>query len=149
MEQNSLYLKLTTVIFKTMQHMEKVIQDDIKSYGLNTTEFGALELLYNRGRQPMQSISNRMLMPSSSLTYVIDKLESRKFITREISPKDKRVTMIELTKEGISFFDQIFPSHIEKLKVIYSKLSEEELKLLIDSIKKVGYQAMEISEKNL
>jgi MarR family 2-MHQ and catechol resistance regulon transcriptional repressor len=148
MEQNGLYLKLTTVIFKTMQHMEKVIQDDIKSYGLNTTEFGALELLYNRGSQPMQSMSNRMLMANSSLTYVIDKLESKNLITRETSLTDKRVTMIDLTDEGKMFFDSIFPNHIEKLKSIYSKLNEEELKSLIYTIKKVGYQAMELSEAN-
>jgi len=141
-----LYLKLTTVIFKTMNNLQKVIQNDIKSYGLNTTEFSALELLYNKGSQPIQSMCNRMLMANSSLTYVIDKLEKKDFVKRRINVDDKRENMVELTKHGLDFFDKIFPSHILKLSEIYSELSEEELKLLISLIKKVGYKAMELGE---
>jgi len=139
------YLKLTTVLFRSMQNVEAVIKKDISSYQLNTSEFGVLELLFNRGKQPIQSIANRMLMANSSMTYVIDKLEDKKLITRTQDEVDKRITMVDLTKEGQNFFSSIFPNHVQTLKNIYQCLSPEELIVLIESLKKIGYQAMEMN----
>lgn len=135
-------LKLTTVLFRSMQNVSAVIKQDITSYDLNTSEFGTLELLYNRGAQPIQSVANRMLMANSSMTYVIDKLEQKGFITRTLDDVDKRVTMVDLTEVGKAFFDGIFPHHKDTLSNMYQDLTDEEIETLIEMLKKVGYQAM-------
>ena len=135
-------LKLTTVLFRSMQNVSAVIKKDITSYDLNTSEFGTLELLYNRGAQPIQSVASRMLMANSSMTYVIDKLEQKGFLKRTIDEVDKRVIMVDLTEEGRQFFDGIFPHHEKTLSDMYQDLSDEEIIHLIDLLKKVGYQAM-------
>lgn len=144
MQHKEDYLKLTTVLFRTMQNVEAVIKNDILSYQLNTSEFGTLELLYNRGRQPMQSMASRLLMANSSMTYVIDKLEKKEMIVRKQDEIDKRIVMVELTEKGRNFFDSIFPHHVETLKKIYHDLNEEELKFLIKTLKKVGFKAKEL-----
>lgn len=138
------YLKLTTVLFKTIQNVESVIKNDIQSHQLNTSEFSVLELLFNRGPQPMQMIASRMLMANSSMTYVIDKLEQKGFIRRIQQEQDKRVTMVELTELGTNFFSNIFPKHVETLSKMYEHLTEYELLQLIDTLKKVGYRAKEV-----
>lgn len=138
------YLKLTTVLFKTIQNVESVIKCDIQSHQLNTSEFSALELLFNRGPQPMQTIASRMLMANSSMTYVMDKLEQKGLIRRSQQQLDKRVMMVELTEVGTSFFSNIFPKHVQTLSKMYEHLSEEELVQLIETLKKVGYRAKEI-----
>ncbi|MDO9628797.1 MAG: MarR family transcriptional regulator [Acholeplasmataceae bacterium] len=145
MSHDKEYLKLTTVLFRAMQNVETVIKNDISSYQLNTSEFGVLELLYNRGKQPIQSIANRMLMANSSMTYVIDKLEQKNMISRTQDDIDKRITMIDLTMEGHHFFKGIFPNHVKTLGNIYQCLSPEELNELIESLKKIGYHAMEMN----
>jgi MarR family 2-MHQ and catechol resistance regulon transcriptional repressor len=144
MQREKDYLKLTTVLFRTMQHVESVIKKDIQSYQLNTSEFGTLELLYHRGAQPMQSIASRLLMANSSMTYVIDKLEAKDMIQRRQDESDKRVIMVELTKAGHDFFEGIFKHHIEALSSMYGHLTQEELLLLIQTLKKVGYRAKEL-----
>ncbi len=138
------YLKLTTVLFRTMQHVESVIKKDIKSHQLNTSEFGTLELLYNRGAQPMQSMASRLLMAPSSLTYVIDQLEIKGMIKRTQDEQDKRIILVEMTEKGRTFFDNIFPKHVETLIHMYDQLTEDELMLVISSLKKIGYRAKEI-----
>lgn len=140
------YLKLTTVLFRAMQSVENVIKKDILSYNLNTSEFGTLELLYNRGKQPMQSIASRMLMANSSMTYVMDKLEQRQMILRTPGEEDKRVMMVELTEEGKTFFKSIFEHHVDTLASVFEVLDEEELPKMIELLKKVGYHAKTVSE---
>jgi MarR family 2-MHQ and catechol resistance regulon transcriptional repressor len=73
-EDQDVSLKLFIVLTRAMQSITKRVEEDIKSYGLNTTEFAVLELLYNKGDQPIQKIGEKVLLASSSITYVVDKL---------------------------------------------------------------------------
>ena len=43
----------------------------------------------------------------------------------------------------LSFLKAFFPHHVETLKNIYADLNEDELKILIETLKKVGYKAKE------
>ncbi len=138
------YLKLTTILLRTNQHVSDVIKHDIESNQLNTTEFGALEVLYHKGKQPIKSVGEKMLMANSSMTYVVDKLVKRGFISKEQDERDRRNTLIDLTSEGKQFFNSIFDHHIETLTSIYDILTQNETDELIKLLKKVGYRAKEI-----
>jgi len=85
-------------------------------------------------------------MANSSMTYTIDKLEERGLITRVVDEQDRRNTLIDLSVEGKTFFDSIFPNHVDTLQSMYQKLTNEEIKTLIESLKKIGYEAMHILE---
>jgi MarR family 2-MHQ and catechol resistance regulon transcriptional repressor len=145
MKENKEFLKLTTVLFRTMQNVESVLRKDVQTYNLNPTEFGTLEHLYHKGKQPIQNVCDRMLMANSSMTYVVDKLEHRGFVMRQQDEKDKRNTIIDLTESGKIFFEGIFPSHVATLNHIYQALEPEEVTQLIHSLKKIGYQAMALN----
>jgi len=145
MKENKEFLKLTTVLFRTMQNVESVLRKDVQTYNLNPTEFGTLEHLYHKGKQPIQNVCDRMLMANSSMTYVVDKLEHRGFVMRQQDEKDRRNTIIDLTESGKIFFEGIFPSHVQTLNHIYQALEPEEVTQLIHSLKKIGYQAMALN----
>lgn len=53
------------------------MQQDVKNYGLNVTEFAVLELLYSKGPQPIQRIRDRVLIASSSISYIVSQLEDK------------------------------------------------------------------------
>src|SRR5690625_1035463 len=86
-----LSLKLFVVMNRAMESIRKQAAQDIRSYGLNLSEFAVLELLFHKGAQPIQVIGKKVLLASSSITYVIDKLEEKEYIVRESCPKDRRV----------------------------------------------------------
>lgn len=58
-QQEDLSLKLFIVLSRAMQTIAKRVEEDIKNYGLNTTEFAVLELLYHKGSQPIQKIGEK------------------------------------------------------------------------------------------
>lgn len=70
-------LKALVVLMRASQSVQDVLRKDIKVYGLNTTEFAVLELLYHKGDQPIQHIGKKILLSSGSITYVVDKLEKK------------------------------------------------------------------------
>lgn len=140
-EDQETSLKLFVVLTRAIQAIEKQITQNVKGYGLNLTEFGVLELLYHKGEQPIQKIGQKVLLASSSITYVVDKLEEKKYLTRKACPTDRRVTFAVISDSGKELMDEIFPQHAAAISEIMGGLSVEEKKTAIDLVKKLGLYA--------
>ncbi|WP_027964877.1 MarR family winged helix-turn-helix transcriptional regulator [Halalkalibacillus halophilus] len=134
-------LKLFVVLTKASKTISDLVQHDMTNYGLNPTEFALLELLYHRGEQPLQKIGERILLTSGSITYVVNNLEKKGFLTRNPSDTDRRVTYAEITSKGRELLNKIFPEHWKAIERILSGLDEEEKIQAIELIKKLGIHA--------
>lgn len=143
-EEQDLSLKLFIVLSRAMQAITKRVEADIRSHDLNPTEFAVLELLYHKGEQPIQKIGEKVLLASSSITYVVDKLEKKDLIMRKACPSDRRVTFAVTTEKGEELMDRIFPKHKEALHEIFDGLETGEKSQLIKQLKKLGMYAEEI-----
>ncbi|MBU8906576.1 MarR family transcriptional regulator [Desertibacillus haloalkaliphilus] len=142
--EEELALKLFVVLSRSFQTIRKRVEEDIKTHGLNPTEFAVLELIYNKGEQPIQKIGEKVLIASSSITYVVDKLEKKEFLTRKPCPKDRRITYATITEAGTELMDNIFPSHREAIADIFGGLQTEEKEVMIEQLKKLGYHAKDL-----
>lgn len=135
-------------LFIVLSRASKVILEEANipsnKYGLNPTEFAVLELLYHKGKQPIQKIGQKILLRSGSMTYVVDKLEQRGLLKRVFCEEDKRITYMSITAEGIDLITSIFPEHAENIESIMAALTVEEQELAIGLIRKLG-----LSVKNL
>lgn len=144
-ENNS--LKALTVLLRSSQHVQDSIKKSISNFGLNASEFGVLELLYHKGEQPIQNIGKKILLASSSLTYVIDKLESKGLVQRKPCETDRRVIFTSITEDGRTLMDEIFPLNEKDIVKIFSVLEEDELNQYVEMVKKVGMHAQELNQK--
>lgn len=144
MENNRDELKALTILLKASASVEKVVKKDMSTYGLNATEFTVLELLYSKGRQPIQKIGQQILLASSSITYVVDRLEEKGFVNRIADQNDRRVTFCELSSEGTELMGRIFPKHADKITEIFEDCSKEEVLALQSTLKKIGYKAADL-----
>lgn len=141
--EEQLSLKLFIVLSRSLQAIKKRVEEDIKNYGLNPTEFSVLELLYHKGDQPIQKIGDKILISSSSITYVVDKLEKKNLIQRKPCAKDRRKTFAAITPEGNQLMQEIFPQHTQAIHEIFGGLNDLEKEKMIDQLKKLGYYAQE------
>lgn len=139
--EEELSLKAFVVLTRSLQSVKSRIEEDIKQLGLNPTEFAVLELIYSKGNQPIQKIGEKILIASSSITYVVDKLEKKNYLKRKPCPKDRRVTHATITEEGKNLMDEVFPKHRKDLKEIFGGLNIEEKEDLIEKLKKLGFYA--------
>ncbi|MFU1862641.1 MarR family winged helix-turn-helix transcriptional regulator, partial [Enterococcus faecium] len=79
-------------LLRTSHRLEQLAKQDVTCYDLNITEFSVLELLLHKGPQTIQKIKEKILIASSSTTYVIDQLHKKGYVTRTPSEKDRRIT---------------------------------------------------------
>ncbi|MFC5451276.1 MarR family winged helix-turn-helix transcriptional regulator [Paenibacillus aestuarii] len=135
----ALDLQLVRVLRNAVNTLFGSLEKDIDRFGLNRETFQIMELLYNKGPQPVQRISDTFSIPSGSITYVIDKLEKKGYLERQPIPGDRRKTNVALTDEGRRYFDKIFPQHVETICDNLSFATDEEKMMLISVMKKIGY----------
>ena len=138
-------LKLYIVLSRAHKAINETTNQFFQENGLNPTEFAVLELLYHKGRQPLQQIGNKILLASGSITYVVDKLEKRGYLIRVSCPSDRRVTYAEITEEGEAFMAEVFPKHEQHLHELVSVLTNEEKDVAIKLLKKLGLSIKDLS----
>lgn len=138
-------LKLFIVLSRAHKAITEQTNQFFQATGVNPTEFAVLELLYHKGKQPLQKIGGKILLASGSITYVIDKLEKRGYINRVNCPSDRRVTYAEISDQGKEFMAQVFPEHEKKLHELTNALSNEEKEQAIELMKKLGLSIKDLS----
>src|SRR3989442_7900695 len=102
-------LQLWVVLARAFDAVERHSRASIARFGLGTTEFGVLEVLYHKGELPVCDVQRRILVESSSTTYVVDKLVKRGLVRRRHSGRDRRVVLLALTPAGRRLSPTIFP----------------------------------------
>lgn len=139
-----LSLKLLIVLSRANRAVFDRVTEDMRSHGLNPTEFAVLELLYHRGEQPIQHIGKKLLLASGSITYVVDKLEGKELLKRKPCPKDRRITYAVISEKGKELMSAIFPKHEKAIQEIFGVLDAKEKEILIELLKKLGFYAKEM-----
>ena len=137
-------LRVLTILLRASGSVTNMLKKDMLTYCMNPTEFAVLEVLFSLGKQPIQIIGKKVLLASSSITYVIDQLEKKGLVERVQSEDDRRVTLVSLTDEGQELMKNIFPQHSSVIKELFEELSDEELHKLGESLKTVGYKAIDM-----
>lgn len=138
-------LKLFIVLSRAHKAITEQTNQFFQAHGVNPTEFAVLELLYHKGQQPLQKIGGKILLASGSITYVIDKLEKRGFITRVNCPTDRRITYAAISPAGKEFMSDIFPEHEKNLHELTNSLTSEEKDQAIELMKKLGLSIKDLS----
>lgn len=141
--EEAVSLKLFVVLFRTWAAIQKKVEENIRGLNLNPTEFAVLEFIYSRGEQPIQKIGEKVLISSSSITYVVDKLVQKQLMERKPCAHDRRITYAALTVKGNALMQESFPIHRKAIHDILGGLELEEKKHMIDQLKKLGYYAEE------
>ena len=138
-----LKIKPVIVLFKAAQSLINNVKVSLKDSVLTVNEFVVMEALYTKGELVTQEVADKILIPNSSLTYVLDVLEKKKYIVRERDSKDRRRQILSLSKQGEEIFSEVYKDHYEYMNDIFDVLTQEEQDQLVTLLKKVGLRAEE------
>lgn len=140
MTENDPKIKALMSMIRTSQYIQDRLKSDLSVYHLNFTEYMVLELLFKEGDQPIQYIGRKLLLASSSITYVIDKLEKKGYVRRVPSSTDRRVIYIQMTNQGKQIREDISPNYVSSVRYLFEDYSVEELAQLTQFLDKIKGQ---------
>jgi MarR family 2-MHQ and catechol resistance regulon transcriptional repressor len=100
----------------------------IRETGLTPPQFDVICTLGNTSGMFMNQLAEKTLVTKGTLTGIVDRLEQKGLVRREVPPENRRCFLIVLTPEGEQLFEQIFPKHTLYLQERFGRLSPSELK---------------------
>lgn len=121
-------------------------QVSIREAGFSSlTDFAVLEVLLHKGSLPVNSIGEKVLLTSGSITTAVDRLEKKELVRREKSELDKRVVQVHLTDSGRELITQAFERHAENLDRLFEVFNDEERAQFAKLNRKLGVYAEKIA----
>jgi len=114
------------------------LQQNLDTYDLTVSQFGALEALYHRGPMSLSELGKKILRSGGNMTLVSSNLEKRGLVRRDRSSQDRRVMHMMLTAKGQRLIEAVWPKHLELLVENMSVLNAAEQEELSRLCKKLG-----------
>jgi MarR family 2-MHQ and catechol resistance regulon transcriptional repressor len=111
------------VLWKAARAVETRAHESIGHTGLGATDFAVLEALLHKGPLPVNTLGRKLLLTSGSITAAVDRLEDKGLVSRADDPNDRRVRVVELTREGRKLIVPAFARHEKDLEQAVSALT--------------------------
>ena len=82
--------------------IKKRFFDDLQKNGIDVTpeQYLVLDILWDNQPLSQQKIADMIQKDKNSVTKIIDSLEKKNLVSRIVDKNDRRINIIELTKEG-------------------------------------------------
>lgn len=137
--------RIRLILGRAAKAIDNADRASIASTGLNVSDFSILEALLHKGPMPINTIGEKVLLTSGSMTAAANRLEKRKLVKRIKDSSDGRCFYLHLTKTGRRLIQHTFEKHAENLEQVVNVLSDLERSQLVRLLKKVGLHAQKIS----
>ncbi|NLX11804.1 MAG: MarR family transcriptional regulator [Chloroflexi bacterium] len=98
---------LATNIEQAYRHLEQVYERLISPLGLNILEWYALRALYAEDGMSASHLAQLVCRHPSSMTALLDRMEERGLLRREVDLQDRRSVRIFLTDQGRAHEGQV------------------------------------------
>jgi len=128
------FMPVLRELVRTYQAFASFDADGYHGTGLTVPQADVLFTLGNTVGLSFKEIGKLTLITKGTLTGVVDRLEDKGLVKREVSNQDRRVTKVALTKSGTQLFEEIFPQQVSYIKKRFDRLSEAELTQIKQSL---------------
>ena len=137
---------LFLLFWKAQHSVGRYDQESIRASGFSSfSDFAVLEVLLHKGSLPVNTIGQKVLLTSGSITTAVQRLEKKGFVRRERSAEDARVVLVHLTESGKTLIESTFAQHSENLERLFGVFTSEEKSQFAALNRKLGQAAEKLS----
>ncbi|MEW7279505.1 MarR family transcriptional regulator [Aquimarina sp. 2201CG1-2-11] len=131
--------KVIINLLYTENWMMDKINLELKPFDVSIQQFNVLRILKGQKGKPanLSTIQERMVTKMSNTTRLVDKLITKKFVSRITCPSNRRKVEITITQQGEDFLKKVNPVMEKFENNITSSLSQEDLILLDQLLNKL------------
>lgn len=126
-------------LLTTAQHtVFQKLSSRLEEYNVTPVQYGVLHCLWREGTAKPKEIANELKIENSTISGVLERMEKKELIRREISTDDRRFIEVTLTEMGKSLETPILNIVEQVNHDILAGFSEEECLLLKTFLKSIA-----------
>ncbi len=114
------------------------LTDAIGAWGITPMQFQTLRRLSERGAMTQNELGRSVGMPAPNIHRIVRGLLAGELVSRSSSPGDRRLTLVELTRQGERTFHDVLPAADAANTLTLSVLSPPEQSAVIESLWKLA-----------
>lgn len=134
--------RLYLILWKAFYAVEAHDRRSIRGLGFaSDSDFAVLEALYSKGPLPVNTLGRKLALTSGAITTAVDRAARQGLVRRAPDPQDKRVALVELTKEGRERTRRALQVHFHNLAAALAGLAPAEQEQLAGLLRKLGKYA--------
>jgi DNA-binding MarR family transcriptional regulator len=134
----SLAEKAVTSVYKTNEVLRRHAAPIFESEGISAQQYNVLRVLRGAGGHglPAQELGARMLQNTPGVTRLLDRLESKGFVTRRRPDIDRRLQLCSITTAGTELLESLDPRARKNARDFLSVLSKDEVQTLMQLLQR-------------
>jgi MarR family transcriptional regulator, organic hydroperoxide resistance regulator len=117
-------------------HVRTRFQRVIAELNLSPPQAYALRQLAPERPLPMGDLADSLACDASNVTGIVDRLERRGLVARQVSPVDRRVKTLVVTAEGVVVREQLI-TQLHQVPAAITELSTDERDLLRGVLRRI------------
>lgn len=123
----------SVALMRTSDLVRRVIASVLEPRGITTQQYNVLRILRGAGERglPTLEIATRMLEQTPGITRLIDRLETKRLVTRERCATDRRQVFCRITPEGLALVGELDAPVIAAGESAMSGLTERQMTQLL------------------
>lgn len=102
----------------------------VREMGLTPAQFDVIATLGDTPGMPLSELAQNTLITKGTMTGIIDRLEAKGLVRREVLAGDRRSFRAVLTPAGEALFSQVFPAHMDHLRRAFADAEAGEMEQL-------------------
>ncbi|HTZ42369.1 MAG TPA: MarR family transcriptional regulator [Jatrophihabitans sp.] len=148
-EQTYDAMRAVTSIMRAQQILIAGLDAALRPFNLTFSRYEALVLLTfsSTGALPLSKIGERLQVHATSVTNVIDRLESAGLVRREPNPRDGRGTLAVITEQGRQVVDRA-TRELHRGEFGLGALDQPELRQLFSILRRLRLDAGDFDAKD-
>ncbi len=125
------------LIKQVQTSLNRMIDLHVSPLGLTAMQWRPLFMIRYRDINTPAELSRQTHVDTGAMTRTLDRLEAKKFLTRQRCPDDRRVVKLELTDMGKEVAAQILPAVATTLNTHLQGLSTAEVETMVDLLQRM------------
>jgi DNA-binding MarR family transcriptional regulator len=136
------------LIRRLHQISTQIFSQQIKDAGFDVTpvQFAALDVLRENSGIDQARLAEAVAMDRATIGAVVDRLEQKGLVARQVSGQDRRARVLSLTPEGEELLSRISPLVENLQRSILQGLTDREYSRFIDLAAKAAQAAADAGE---
>jgi MarR family transcriptional regulator, organic hydroperoxide resistance regulator len=126
-----LFLEFIQMVEKIRKYSEKISGKGLEAPGITPLQVQALDYINGNPGTPVSGLSEHLLISSSAISQLTDRLVALKLIDRKSDSSDRRSVLVSLTKKGEENLKKFKKKQIKDTNFVTKYMSADDIEQMI------------------
>jgi len=118
--------KIEKLLRRVCFYIKKKGRTILEDYDITPAQFEALQIIVNHKEVTISELSNKLYQAPSTITDLVDRMESKDLVKRVRDSKDRRIVRIEGLEKGHNILEAVIMERCKFLDYSLENVSQED-----------------------